>query len=181
MMNHRIHSYFSLMMFISGLTLSGYVNSAACDEDAFKRALQGQLSSVQPPLTEAQQMQIASALIQSGFCASLEAPQAAQPRASDQVNQTTVKTTPQAESSVWPPEPRQDFVIRSQIEGTFKGWRGETVFKLTNGQRWVQRRRSYYRTELVEPEIEITKNAMGFYMLEVLSSGRKVHVKPVRD
>jgi hypothetical protein len=29
-------------------------------------------------------------------------------------------------------------VIESQIDGTFQGWSGETVFKLTNGQIWQQ-------------------------------------------
>lgn len=29
-------------------------------------------------------------------------------------------------------------VIDSRIEGTFQGWRGDTIFKLTNGQIWQQ-------------------------------------------
>lgn len=29
-------------------------------------------------------------------------------------------------------------VIESQIDGTFEGWDGDTVFKLTNGQIWQQ-------------------------------------------
>ena len=34
-------------------------------------------------------------------------------------------------------------VIESQIEGTFNGWTGETVFKLTNGQIWQQASYAY--------------------------------------
>lgn len=33
--------------------------------------------------------------------------------------------------------------IESQIDGSFKGWDGETVFKLTNGQVWQQSSYSY--------------------------------------
>ncbi|MDR0881742.1 MAG: hypothetical protein LBP55_04270, partial [Candidatus Adiutrix sp.] len=33
--------------------------------------------------------------------------------------------------------------IESQIDGTFEGWSGETVFKLTNGQIWQQSSYAY--------------------------------------
>ncbi len=53
--------------------------------------------------------------------------------------------------------------IVSVIEGPFKGWTGDTVFRLENGQVWQQRLRGNYYYSGTSPEVRITKNFMGFY------------------
>ena len=74
----------------------------------------------------------------------------------------------------------QPDLIRSRIDGTFKGWSGKTRFKLENGEIWQQRQSSTYMTTLESPEVVIRKGRMNFYTMEVPAIGRKVHVKRIR-
>ena len=74
----------------------------------------------------------------------------------------------------------QPDLIRSRIDGTFKGWRGKTRFKLENGEIWQQRQSSTYFTTLESPEVIIKKGRMNFYTMEVPAIGRKVHVKRIK-
>jgi hypothetical protein len=48
-------------------------------------------------------------------------------------------------------------VIESQIDGDFKGWDGETIFKLTNGQIWQQSSYAYMYHYAYGPEVTIYK------------------------
>ncbi len=73
-----------------------------------------------------------------------------------------------------------DQEIVSVIKQPFKGWSGETVFKLENGQVWQQRRRGNYAYRGSNPEVRITKNFMGFHRLEMLESGKSVQVKRLK-
>lgn len=45
--------------------------------------------------------------------------------------------------------------IESQIEGTFEGWSGDTIFKLTNGQIWQQASYAYTYHYAYRPEVII--------------------------
>jgi hypothetical protein len=45
--------------------------------------------------------------------------------------------------------------IESQIDGTFEGWSGETIFKLTNGQIWQQASYAYTYHYAYRPEVII--------------------------
>ncbi|MBO6556463.1 MAG: hypothetical protein JJ957_08170 [Pseudomonadales bacterium] len=71
-------------------------------------------------------------------------------------------------------------LIRSRIEGNFKGWRNnKTRFKLENGEIWEQRQSSTYVTNLESPEVIIRKHRFG-YTMEVPTVGRKVHVRRIK-
>ncbi len=71
-------------------------------------------------------------------------------------------------------------LIRSRIDGTFKGWRdNKTRFRLENGEIWEQRQSSTYITNLESPEVIIKKRRFG-YTMEVPAIGRSVHVKRIR-
>lgn len=71
-------------------------------------------------------------------------------------------------------------LIRSRIDGKFKGWRNnKTRFKLENGEIWEQRQSSTYITNLDSPEVIIRKNRFG-YTMELPAVGRKVHVKRIK-
>lgn len=78
------------------------------------------------------------------------------------------------------PEPETDQPIVSNIVGEFKGWTGKTVFKLENGQIWKQRQSGRYLKKLENPEVEISKNLLGFYMMELVETGKRIGVKRLR-
>jgi hypothetical protein len=63
----------------------------------------------------------------------------------------------------------------------FKGWNGKTRFKLENGQIWEQRRRGNFSYNGPDkPEVQITKNFMGFYRMEMVETGKSVQVQRVK-
>ena len=70
--------------------------------------------------------------------------------------------------------------IVSAIKQPFKGWSGETVFRLENGQVWQQRRRGNYKHSGSDTQVRISKNFMGFYRMEMLDNGKSVQVKRVQ-
>ena len=70
--------------------------------------------------------------------------------------------------------------ILSSIKPPFKGWTGETVFTLENGQVWQQRRRGNYFHSGSDTRVRITKNFMGFYKLTLLDSGKSIQVSRLR-
>ena len=71
-------------------------------------------------------------------------------------------------------------LIRSRIDGPFKGWKNnKTHFRLENGEIWEQRQSGTYLTNLDSPEVIIRKGRFG-YTMEVPAIGRKVHVKKIR-
>ena len=55
-------------------------------------------------------------------------------------------------------------VIESQIDGTFEGWSGETVFKLTNGQIWQQSSYAYTYHYAYRPAVTIFPSGGGCKM-----------------
>ena len=75
----------------------------------------------------------------------------------------------------------KNFELLSRIEGNFRGWSGETVFHLENGQLWRQRLQGRYTyTGPPNPEVRISRNWMGYYKLTIIENGRGVGVTPVR-
>lgn len=70
--------------------------------------------------------------------------------------------------------------IVSQISGEFTGWRGNTIFRLKNGQVWQQRHQGTLHYKAVEPKIEITRNFLGFYVLQVVGTSYSIGVKRIR-
>jgi len=55
-------------------------------------------------------------------------------------------------------------VIESYIDGTFEGWRGETVFKLTNNQIWQQSSYAYTYHYAYRPSVIIYSGSGGCSM-----------------
>ena len=79
------------------------------------------------------------------------------------------------------PDPEKEIqVIKSRISGTFKGWSGRTLFRLENGQQWVQTDDQFYVvSSRPGPEVEIQHSSMGGWKLWVQPDGRWVRVKRV--
>lgn len=70
--------------------------------------------------------------------------------------------------------------VSARIVGRFEGWRGETVFKLDNGQVWKQRLKGRHDANLESPEVLITRNWLGHYRMEIVASGRSVGVERIK-
>jgi len=66
--------------------------------------------------------------------------------------------------------------IETHIVGTFKGWYGNTVFKLENGQVWEQSGAGYFEAHLENPQVVIKKLAFG-YLLTLPGQGATVFVR----
>ena len=52
----------------------------------------------------------------------------------------------------------------SRIDGTFKGWSGDTIVKLVNGQIWQQAEYSYKYAYAYRPSVVIYKLNSGYAM-----------------
>jgi hypothetical protein len=74
----------------------------------------------------------------------------------------------------------QNAPVRRRIAGPFRGWSGKTAFTLDNGEVWMQRGWGRYFARLESPEVEISRNLLGFYELRVVATGRSVGVTRVR-
>lgn len=70
--------------------------------------------------------------------------------------------------------------IRSRIVGEFRGWSGNTVFQLENGQIWKQVGSGSAFIRLDSPEVTIERGALGAFFLRVEGIGGRVKVKRIR-
>jgi len=69
--------------------------------------------------------------------------------------------------------------VKTRIAGEFAGWSGNTVFRLENGQVWRQRLPGQWFYRADSPEIELRKNALGFWTMTVLATNRSIGVTRV--
>jgi ribosomal protein S13 len=70
--------------------------------------------------------------------------------------------------------------IESRIVGPFKGWNGRTLFKLENGQQWVQTDgQVYVVSSQPGPDVEIVPSALGGWKLWIQPAGRWIRVKRI--
>lgn len=73
-------------------------------------------------------------------------------------------------------EPKE---IVTSIQGEFKGWSGNTVFRLENGQVWRQSDKSKFHVREMDPKVEIEKGFLGTYFLSIEGYGARCKVKRV--
>ena len=71
-------------------------------------------------------------------------------------------------------------VTKANVKPPFRGWDGNTVFYLDNGQIWRQRLKGHVVYQGEDTAVEIKKNLMGFYKLHHPASGRSVGVSRVQ-
>ncbi len=80
-------------------------------------------------------------------------------------------------------KPAGEEKVISRIAGEFKGWTGATIFKLENGQIWVQENPNdsqWFKAEM-NPPVEITRSMFGGWKLVVDGQkGSWVRVKRVQ-
>ena len=75
--------------------------------------------------------------------------------------------------------PITDSVIESNIDGTFNGWTGETIFKLLNGQIWQQSSYSYSYTYSYSPKVLIFPSGGG-HKMQVEGSSDTISVRRLK-
>jgi hypothetical protein len=66
--------------------------------------------------------------------------------------------------------------VKTRIAGEFRGWSGDTLFQLENGQVWRQRLPGRWVTLKNNPEVEIKKNLLGFWVMRVIDGGMSIGV-----
>lgn len=80
-----------------------------------------------------------------------------------------------------PPErDRADQIVRSRLLGSFRGWTGNTVFRLENGQVWQQTGGDRLAgVSLDSPEVTIEKSLFGAWYLSVEGYNSRAKVKRI--
>jgi hypothetical protein len=71
-----------------------------------------------------------------------------------------------------------DRVVETQIDGTFEGWSGETIWKMTNGQIWQQARYAYRYHYAYRPRVLIYPTSGGWTMK--VGDGETIEVRQLR-
>ncbi len=74
---------------------------------------------------------------------------------------------------------QKEGAIETQIDGTFTGWSGETVWKMTNGQIWQQAAYAYHYRYAFRPKVLIYRSSTGWKM-RVDGTDEEVSVKLIR-
>ena len=70
--------------------------------------------------------------------------------------------------------------VKSNIDGDFEGWEGETIFKLMNGQIWQQSSYDYMYTYSFMPKVIIINTLTGYKMM-VDGTSKTINVKLLKD
>jgi len=95
------------------------------------------------------------------------------------VEKTVIVEKP-AEAGMAAPKQATDD-INSSLVGEFKGWRGNTVFTLENGQVWQQSdNKEMYAKKLVNPAVRLTHSSLAGWRMQVDGYSSWVKVKRVK-
>ncbi len=70
-------------------------------------------------------------------------------------------------------------VLKTQIDGDFEGWEGETIFKMTNGTIWQQSSYAYTYHYSYMPEVIIYKKD-GTYFMKVDDVDDEIAVQQIK-
>lgn len=71
-------------------------------------------------------------------------------------------------------------VIETSIDGTYEGWRGETAYKMANGQVWQQAEYTYHYSYAYNPNVLIYRTGSGYKIRVEGDSDDPVSVKRLR-
>jgi hypothetical protein len=94
---------------------------------------------------------------------------------------TDEKARAVAEAGLPPAEPK-DLAVHSRAIGKFNGWSGETIFRLENGQVWVQTDNTdlMWLPTMENPEVEIRRSKIGGWKLYMGGKSSWVRVRRVK-
>lgn len=68
-----------------------------------------------------------------------------------------------------------DLYKDKKIEGEFNGWDGDSIFELTDGSRWQQKKYKYKYKYKYRPRVKIWKDGSHYY-LEVECMNEQIEV-----
>jgi len=89
----------------------------------------------------------------------------------------TTKVVTQTGEPVFYPKDSERTVVESRIDGAFIGWYGRTVFKLENGQEWVQTESgSFNNGKYDHPKVRVKPMMVGDWLMYVEPCGCSVRV-----
>ncbi len=77
-------------------------------------------------------------------------------------------------------EVEEEFEITASIKQPFKGWKGDTVFYLDNGQIWKQRVDGRYQYSGEDTRVVIYKGFFGNYNMKLVAAGKAIGVKRIK-
>lgn len=69
--------------------------------------------------------------------------------------------------------------IQSSIAGPFRGWSGNTILRLTNGQVWQTDRAPEFAISTQDPEVTIRRGSFGTYSIQISGYGTRTRVKRI--
>jgi len=72
------------------------------------------------------------------------------------------------------------YQLHATIREPFRGWSGDTVFYLDNGQIWKQRTKGQHVYTGDDNRVVISQNALGFYEMRLIAADRSVGVKRIK-
>jgi hypothetical protein len=72
------------------------------------------------------------------------------------------------------------YQLHAAIREPFRGWSGDTVFYLDNGQIWKQRTKGRHVYTGDDNRVVISQNLLGFYEMRLIAADRSVGVKRIK-
>jgi hypothetical protein len=89
----------------------------------------------------------------------------------------TTKVVTQTGEPIFYSKDSERTVVESRIDGAFIGWYGRTVFKLENGQEWVQTESgSFNNGKYDHPKVRVKPMMVGDWLMYVEPCGCSVRV-----
>ena len=73
----------------------------------------------------------------------------------------------------------QEALVEARVRPPFKGWSGDTLFHLDNGQVWQQRLDGRFAYNGNDRDVILDRNFFGFWRLTHVATGRRVGVTRV--
>jgi len=67
-------------------------------------------------------------------------------------------------------------IVETSIDGTFNGWKGETIWKMDNGDIWQQSSYDYFYSYSYHPKVLIYRDG-GNWKMKVHGENREISVK----
>lgn len=75
---------------------------------------------------------------------------------------------------------RAAYRVEANVVAPFRGWSGQTLFRLENGQLWRQRIQGRFSYSGDDTRVVIERNRLGFFVMRHVASGRTIGVEFVR-
>jgi hypothetical protein len=94
---------------------------------------------------------------------------------------STVKYVTSTGAPLFYPNDSDRETVEAHITGAFNGWRGQTIFRLDNGQQWQQAESGVYDAgRFTDPKVKIKPMLLGSWLMYVDGCGCSVRVQRIK-